>query len=206
MVRPSLVRTVCAPRVSRGAAQKMGKRIRRLTATNLISACKNAGLYLQITCAMPCPWLAQTASPKNARLSRPGGYPSRPLTDPAGPNSAPRPLSATGFLYTDSRMPNFYSGKRKLLPEGRVYTGARRNEWVSIRQQYSSVISIHAEQPTPGARSCTGTQSLTLRPVSRGWGRFGTICGRESYAAAIGGTWAVTNLPTHSGLSSIGVV
>src|SRR5215467_5179715 len=57
------------------------------------------------------------ASPKNPRSSRPGGYPSRPLTDPDVPNSGIRLLRATGLLRANGRMHDLHPRKRVLLQE-----------------------------------------------------------------------------------------
>jgi len=49
--------------------------------------------------------------------SRPGGYPSRPLTDPDVPNSGIRLLRSAGLLRANGRMHDLHPRKRVLLQE-----------------------------------------------------------------------------------------
>ena len=57
------------------------------------------------------------ASPKNPRSSRPGGCPSRPLTDPDVPNSGIRLLKSTGLLRANGPVHDLGSGKWVVLQQ-----------------------------------------------------------------------------------------
>src|SRR5215471_19256212 len=60
---------------------------------------------------------AEQASPKNRRLRRLGGYPSRSLADPDVPNPGIRLLRSIGLLHAYGRMHDLHPGKRVLLQE-----------------------------------------------------------------------------------------
>jgi hypothetical protein len=51
------------------------------------------------------------------RSSRPGGFPTRSLTDPDVPDSGIRLLKSTGLLRADSHMHDLHAGKRIVLQE-----------------------------------------------------------------------------------------
>ena len=65
---------------------------------------------------------------------------------------------------------------------------------LGVGQQYPPVSSTPAEQPNPGARSCTETQSTNQCQVGGCSGSFSTTCRQDRLATAIGGTLTVTTL------------
>src|SRR5712664_4238362 len=68
-----------------------------------------------------------------------------------------------------------------------------------VDQQYPPVFCTRHERGNAAGTTCTEIQYTNERRVG-GWpGSFWTACGRESLAAAMGGTWTVTTLATNRG-------